>query len=69
MYILILHYRHGGPDYFGPFPSVSRAMDYAEIAKTYSNVSIRKLMYYTISPLILPHSVVHNVIWRGDDNT
>lgn len=63
MHILVLSFVNGDVNYVGPFPSEYRASLYAASAVlSYGD----KLARWFVKPLIVPHTVVFQVLWRPE---
>lgn len=60
MYLLITTLTSGAVDYYGPFPTISRAELYAAALVDDMAVSI----CWEIKSLTVPHAVVKSISWK-----
>lgn len=59
MHVLIVRFKNGSVEYFGPFPTLFRANEYAEACATSAQYAA-----HTVASLIVPFNVVRGVVWK-----
>lgn len=59
MHLLVVSYKDGTKDYFGPFPTFFRANEYSSaILKDLKGLpGLREISHCTVVPMILPHTM------------
>ncbi len=60
MYLLVAGKPNGSVEYYGPFGTEERAKTYAQ--------SLTDTQRWHVVPLIIPYSVVKQIVWRSNDN-
>jgi high-affinity K+ transport system ATPase subunit B len=60
MHVLIVTFKNGAVEYFGPFPTLFRANEYLEALNA---VELRVARSEVVS-MIVPYAVVKSVLWR-----
>lgn len=61
MWLLVVGHINGSVDYYGPFPSLDRAIKYANAGEDF-----KKSRWHAV-PLVIPYSVVSSVYWRDQN--
>jgi hypothetical protein len=59
MHILIVSFKNGAVEYFGPFPTLFRANEFADAVKLSTGYA-----RHHVASLIVPFNIVQNVVWK-----